>query len=160
MTQRSDVMRRGSLIVLVAALAVWLTAGCGGSKNTGGPSSTSSAASSSAASSTTAAASSSATPSSGSQQPPAGAATFDVTIANGQVTPTNATWQAKVGQPVSVRVTSDAADELHVHSSPDHEFEVAAAPNQVFTFTVDVPGSVEIELHKLDKTIATLQVQP
>jgi len=114
-------MRRGWLIVLVAALAMWLTAACGGSKSTG---------------------------------------TFDVTIANGQVTPTNATWQAKVGQPVSVRVTSDAADELHVHSSPDHEFEVAAAPNQAFTFTVDVPGSVEIELHKLDKTIATLQVQP
>jgi cytoskeletal protein RodZ len=152
MTQRSDVMRRGWLIVLVAALAVWLTAGCGGSKNTG-TSSTSAQASSSAASS-------SATPPPGSQQPPAGAATFDVTIANGQVTPTNATWQAKVGQPVSVHVTSDAADKLHVHSSPDHEFEVAAAPNQVFTFTVDVPGSVEIELHKLDKTIATLQVQP
>jgi plastocyanin len=146
-------MRRGWLIVLVAALAVWLTAACGGSKNTGGTSSTSAQASSSASSS-------SATPSSAAQQPPAGAATFDVTIANGQVTPTNASWQAKVGQPVSVRVTSDAADELHVHSSPDHEFEIAAAPNQVFTFTVDVPGSVEIELHKLDKTIATLQVQP
>jgi hypothetical protein len=146
-------MRRGWLIVLVAALAMWLTAGCGGSKNTPGTGTTTGQTSSSAASS-------SATPSPGSEQPPAGAATFDVTIANGQVTPTNATWQAKVGQPVSVRVTSDAADELHVHSSPDHEFEVAAAPNQVFTFTVDVPGSVEIELHKLDKTIATLQVQP
>src|ERR1700756_5644067 len=153
MTQRSDAMRRGWLFFLVAALAVWLTAACGGSKNTGGTSSTSAQASSSASSS-------SATPSSAAQQPPAGAATFDVTIANGQVTPTNASWQAKVGQPVSVRVTSDAADELHVHSSPDHEFEIAAAPNQVFTFTVDVPGSVEIELHKLDKTIATLQVQP
>jgi hypothetical protein len=154
-------VRRGWLIVVVAALAVWLTAGCGGTKTTGGTSSSSGQASSSAASSSgTSAASSSAPPPSGSQQPPAGAATFDVTIANGQVTPTNATWQAKVGQPISVRVTSDAADELHVHSSPDHEFEVAAAPNQVFTFTVDVPGSVDIELHKLDKTIATLQVQP
>jgi hypothetical protein len=154
-------VRRGWLIVVVAALAVWLTAGCGGTKTTGGTSSSSGQASSSAASSSgTSAASSSAPAPSGSQQPPAGAATFDVTIANGQVTPTNATWQAKVGQPISVRVTSDAADELHVHSSPDHEFEVAAAPNQVFTFTVDVPGSVDIELHKLDKTIATLQVQP
>jgi hypothetical protein len=84
-------------------------------------------------------------------QDPAGAATFDVTISHGQVTPTNTTWQAKVGQPITVRVTSDAADELHVHSSPDHEFEVAAAPNQLFTFTVNVPGSVDVELHKLDK---------
>jgi hypothetical protein len=154
-------VRRGWLIVVVAALAMWLTAGCGGSKTTGGTSSSSGKASSSAArSSGTTAASSSAAPPAGSQQPPAGAATFDVTIANGQVTPTNATWQAKVGEPITVRVTSDAADELHVHSSPDHEFEVAAAPDQVFTFTIDVPGSVDIELHKLDKTIATLQVQP
>jgi hypothetical protein len=154
-------VRRGWLIVVVAALAVWLTAGCGGSKTTGGTSSSSGKASSSAArSSGTTAASSSAAPPSGSQQPPAGAATFDVTIANGHVTPTNATWQGKVGEPITVRVTSDAADELHVHSSPDHEFEVAAAPDQVFTFTIDVPGSVDIELHKLDKTIATLQVQP
>lgn len=146
-------MRRGWPIVVVAALVVWVTAGCGGSKNTGGSTSSSTQTTSSVASST-------GTLPSGSQQPPAGAATFDVTISHGQVTPTNATWQAKVGQPITVRVTSDAADELHVHTSPDHEFEVAAAPNQVFTFTDDVPGSVDIELHHLDKTVATLQVQP
>jgi hypothetical protein len=67
-----------------------------------------------------------------------------VTIAHGQVTPTNAAWQAKVGQPISVRVSSDAADQLHVHPSPGHEFEVAAAPNQTFVFTVNVPGSVDV----------------
>jgi hypothetical protein len=58
-----------------------------------------------------------------------------------------------------LRVTSDATDELHVHSSPDHKFQVAAAPNQTFQFTVDVPGNVEVELHHLDHTIATIQVQ-
>ena len=61
----------------------------------------------------------------------------------GQVTPTNATLGAKVGQPITLRVTSDANDELHVHSSPDHKFQVAAAPNQTFQFKVDVPGNVE-----------------
>jgi hypothetical protein len=144
-------MRRGWLVVLVAALAVWLTAGCGSNKTSTGSGSSSSQASASSAGS--------ASPSA-AQQPAANAATFDVTVAHGEVTPSNATWHAKVGQPITVRVTSDAPDELHVHSSPDHEFEVVAAPNQAFTFTVDVPGSVEIELHKLDKTIATLQVQP
>ncbi|MBV8928497.1 MAG: hypothetical protein JO152_05165 [Mycobacteriaceae bacterium] len=146
-------MGRGWVIALVAALAVWLVAGCGGGNKTG---STTSSPGSSASRASSSAASTSASAS----QPPAGAATFDVTISKGEVTPSNATWQAKVGQPVSVRVTSDAADELHVHSTPDHEFEVAAAPDQVFTFTVTVPGSVEIELHHLDKTVATLQVQP
>ena len=93
-------------------------------------------------------------------QPPAAAVVLDVTIARGQVTPTTATLGAKVGRPITVRVTSDAIDELHVHSSPDHKFQVAAAPNQTFQFKVDVPGTVEVELHHLDRTIATIQVQP
>src|SRR3954462_11372400 len=97
----------------------------------------------------------------GSPSPPS-AAGLDVivTIANGQVTPTNATLQAKVKQQVTLHVTSDATDELHVHSVPDHEFQVAAAPNQTFQFSVDVPGSVDVESHHLHKTVATIQVQP
>jgi hypothetical protein len=86
--------------------------------------------------------------------------TVNVTIANGQVTPSNATLQAKVSQPITLRVTSDAVDELHVHSTPDHKFPVAVAPNQTFQFSVDVPGNVDVELHHLDRTIATIQVRP
>ena len=85
---------------------------------------------------------------------------LDVTIAHGQATPTNAALEARVGQPVTVHVTSDAADELHVHSTPDHEFAIAAAPNQTFTFTINTPGTVEVELHHLDKTVATIDVTP
>jgi hypothetical protein len=86
--------------------------------------------------------------------------TVDVTIAKGQVTPVNATLQARVNQPITFRVSSDAADELHVHSVPDHEFKIAAAPNQTFQFSVDVPGNVDVELHHLDRTVATIQVRP
>ncbi|HUE35680.1 MAG TPA: hypothetical protein VMQ38_23100 [Mycobacterium sp.] len=93
-------------------------------------------------------------------QPPAAGLDVNVTIANGQVTPTNATLQAKVKQQITFHVTSDAPDELHVHSVPDHKFQVAAAPNQAFQFSVDVPGNVEVELHHLDRTVATIQVQP
>ena len=92
--------------------------------------------------------------------PPTAAVVLDVTIAKGQVTPTNATLGAKVGQPITLRVTSDATDELHVHSTPDHKFQVAAAPNQTFEVKVGVPGNVEVELHHLDRTIATIQVRP
>ncbi|MEB3981940.1 hypothetical protein OQ968_11755 [Mycobacterium sp. 663a-19] len=92
--------------------------------------------------------------------PPAAGLDVDVTIANGQVTPTNARLRARVRQPITLHVTSDATDELHVHSTPDHKFQVAAAPNQTFRFGVDVPGNVEVELHHLDRTIATIQVQP
>ncbi|GLE51469.1 hypothetical protein [Mycobacterium montefiorense] len=90
----------------------------------------------------------------------AGPLNIDITISHGQVTPTNATLQAKVKQDITLHVASDATDELHVHSVPDHKFQLAAAPDQVFHFSVDVPGNVEVELHHLDRTIATIQVQP
>ncbi|MDT5085301.1 MAG: hypothetical protein QOD02_5451 [Mycobacterium sp.] len=84
----------------------------------------------------------------------------NVTIAHGEVTPANATLQATVHQPITLHVTSDAADELHVHSVPDHKFQVAVAANQTFQFTVDVPGNVDVELHHVDRTVATIQVRP
>jgi len=93
-------------------------------------------------------------------QPSGAGLVVDITIAKGQVTPNNATLQAKVSQPITLRVTSDAVDELHVHSVPDHKFQVAAAANQAFQFSVDIPGNVEVELHHLDRTIATIQVRP
>jgi plastocyanin len=120
------------MIVVLALLA--FIAGCGGS-NTTAPSSSS------------------------SQQQSAPGLTIDITISNGTVKPTNAEFKAKAGQPIQLRVNSDAADELHVHSVPDHTFEVEAKPNQTFQFTVDVPGEVEVEVHKLDRTVATIQVQ-
>jgi hypothetical protein len=95
-----------------------------------------------------------------STQPSGAGLVINVTIAKGQVTPSNATLQAKVSEPITLRVTSDAADELHVHSVPDHKFPVAAAANQTFQFSVDVPGNVDVELHHLDRTIATIQVRP
>jgi hypothetical protein len=95
-----------------------------------------------------------------SKTPAGGGLSVDVTIAHGQVTPANATLQATVRQPITLHVTSDAADELHVHSVPDHKFEVAAAANQTFQFSVDVPGNVDVELHHLDRTVATIQVRP
>jgi heme/copper-type cytochrome/quinol oxidase subunit 2 len=100
-------------------------------------------------------------PSTSSSAPPAaaGGLVVNVTIANGQVTPTNATLQANVREPITFRVTSDASDELHVHSVPDHKFAVAAAPNQTFEFSVDVPGKVDVELHHLNRTVATIQVR-
>ena len=72
--------------------------------------------------------------------------------------PTNSCRRASSEQ-IVIRVNSDAADELHVHSTPEHSFNVEAKPMQSFQFTVDVPGKVDVELHKLNKTIATIQVQ-
>jgi hypothetical protein len=129
--------------------AALITAGCGGSNN-----------SESAPASTSSSQPSTVSPSdmSNAQAPPT-QLVIDVTIKGGDVTPTNEQLNAGVKEPIVVHVNSDAADELHVHSTPDHSFDVQAKPMQSFQFTVDVPGKVEVGLHKLNKTIATIQVQ-
>jgi hypothetical protein len=130
--------------------AALITAGCGGSNNSNG-------------------ASGSAQPSSppstvspsdmSNEQAPPTRLVIDVTIKGGEVTPSNQQLQAGVKEQIIIRVNSDAADELHVHSTPEHSFNVEAKPNQSFQFTADVPGKVDVELHKLNKTIATITVQ-
>ncbi|MGV0810431.1 hypothetical protein ABQF34_00565 [Mycolicibacterium boenickei] len=139
-----------SVIVLASALAL-VTAGCGGSGD------------SEKTDGSTASASPTATtvnPSDMTDQQQAPARlVIDVTIKGGQVTPTNEQRQGKVGQPIVVRVNSDAADELHVHSNPEHSFKIEPRNGQQFQFTVEVPGTVDIELHHLNRTIASVQVQ-
>ncbi|BBX67692.1 hypothetical protein [Mycolicibacterium psychrotolerans] len=83
----------------------------------------------------------------------------DVTIKGGTVTPTNEQLTASLEQPIVIRVDSDAADELHVHSTPEHSFPIAAGQGQSFQFAVDTPGRVDVELHALNKTVATIAVQ-
>ncbi len=94
------------------------------------------------------------------EQAPPDRLDIDVTVKGGQVNPTNAQLKAKVKEPIVIRVNSDAADELHVHSTPDHTFKIDPGKAMQFQFTVEVPGNVDIELHHLNKTIATVQVQP
>ena len=84
----------------------------------------------------------------------------EVTINDGVVTPTNAEAQAVAGQPIVLQVSSDTVDSLHVHSVPEHVFDVADRPGQRFEFTVDIPGRVAVELHDLHVTVVTIEVRP
>jgi sporulation-control protein spo0M len=134
-------------IVALTATAL-LLAGCGGSNGSGDA----------AGSSSTAPAMTGA-PQLSDQQAPPERVIVDVTIKAGQVTPTNEQLQAKVGDPIVIRVDSDAADQLHVHSNPEHTFDIEPKSGQSFQFTVAVPGKVDVELHQLNRTIATITVQ-
>ncbi|WP_327151255.1 hypothetical protein [Nocardia sp. NBC_01329] len=82
-----------------------------------------------------------------------------VRIADGAVTPADARFEARVGQPIEIVVDSDTDDELHVHAEPDHTFAVTPGTGERFRFTVEVPGRVEIELHHAGHTVATLLVR-
>lgn len=137
-------MTKTKTFAILAVTAV-ITAACGGSNNGQSASST---------------APSTVSPSdmSNNQAPPS-RLVIDVNIKGGDVTPTNAQYQAGVKEQIVIRVNSDAEDELHVHSTPDHSFKVEAKPMQSFQFAVDVPGKVDVELHHLNKTVATIAVQ-
>jgi sporulation-control protein spo0M len=135
-------------LLVLSAAGVLLIAGCGGSDNSAQGSSSSSQPSTVSPSDMQ------------NQQAPPDRLQIDVTIKCGEVNPTNAQLEAKTNEQIVVKVDSDVADELHVHSTPDHTFKIDAKPAQQFQFTVAVPGNVDIELHHLNKTIATVQVQP
>jgi sporulation-control protein spo0M len=135
-----------TLVALTATTL--LLAGCGGSNGSGDETSTSAAAPAMTGA-----------PQMTDQQAPPERVIVDVVIKGGQVTPTNEQLQAKVGDPIVVRVDSDAADKLHVHSNPEHTFDIAPKSGQSFQFTVAVPGKVDVELHQLNRTIATITVQ-
>ena len=137
-------MKYGRCAAVTGAAMLFLTVGCSSASDTG---------------SSTAATSSAAEASTVADPQPVGTV-IDVTITGGDISPTNERLDAVVGEPITLRVNSDTTDELHIHSVPDHTFEVEATADQTFEFTVDVPGSVAIELHHADRTVATLAVRP
>jgi len=150
--RRPALHRQVTWLALVAAL-VSVTAACGDSGDDSGGS---------GAGGDSPSTTSQAPPSTRDSAEPPGddAVVLDITIADGAVTPAGESVEATVGQPIELRVDSDAAEELHVHSNPEHAFEVQPGNGQVFTFSVQQPGQVEIETHETGVVVAELVVRP
>lgn len=147
--------------VLAAALAVAVLGGCG-SENA---SSSGSASQPSAEEPTATVTPSEPSGESLEEEPeePAEPATVTVaiSIADGDVDPSGKQVEATVGQTVVLVVSSDVADELHVHSAPDdHEFAIEPGPRQVFRFQVEQPGQFDVETHDTGVLVAQLVVRP
>ena len=81
-----------------------------------------------------------------------------ITEKDGAITASSDLVKADTGEKIMLMVTTDAADEIHVHSVPEHEFEIKPGGTQNFTFTVDTPGTIEVESHGLDTTILKLEI--
>ena len=63
--------------------------------------------------------------------------TVDIVIKDGKVTPRGKRVVVEVGQKVSRHVDSDAAEQIHVHSDPEHSYEVAPGDDKTFIFWDD-----------------------
>ena len=89
-----------------------------------------------------------------------GAVVVDIAVKDGKVTPQGDRVDVKVGQKVTLHITSDAEEAIHVHSEPEHEYEVGPGDDVEKSFTIDTPGQIAVEAHHLDLTIVQLVVRP
>lgn len=83
--------------------------------------------------------------------------TIAIKIEGKDISPDGASIKVKAGQPVTLKIQSDRAGELHVHSTPEEEIAFPAGAS-VIARTFDKPGVIAIEDHALDKLIVQLEV--
>ena len=83
----------------------------------------------------------------------------EITIEDGRVTPRGERVEVEKGQKITLAVTSDADEEVHVHSDPEHTYQVRAGGSIEKSFTIDTPGQIAVEAHHLDATIVQLVVR-
>jgi hypothetical protein len=123
-------MRRLVAALASALLVAALLAGCGSSTSSGGPASG-----------------------------PEPTKVIDVTFSGDSVIPNGELIKVGVGQRIELDVTADAPGEIHVHSSPEQEFEYDKGSSTIAVDPITAPGRVEVESHTLEKTLFTLQAQ-
>lgn len=81
-----------------------------------------------------------------------------VTVRGGQVVGGAERVRVRQGSVVRLLVTSDVADEVHLHTYDD-KVPVAAGATAALTFTASIPGVVEVELEEAGLTLVRLQIQ-
>ncbi|TQN44284.1 hypothetical protein FHU33_3782 [Blastococcus colisei] len=141
-------LRTAHLRVALAgvALAAVLT-GCAGTDSEAAPSSSSSPSAAPSGSSSSASA-------------PTSAATgqrIEVTVTGGQAGGDTGRVPVAAGEQVTLAVTSDVADEVHVHG---YDLTAPLTPGEPaeLTFAATIPGVFEVELHDAHTVLLSLQV--
>lgn len=146
---------RLSAVALLLPLALLLAACGGGSDDAGTDAGTSSSSGSS---------------SSSSQDEPSGeessedtgdgsgenAGTVEITVEGGEYEPTGERVEASVGDELVLEITSDAAGELHVHSTPEQEIAFNQGTTRA-SIPIQQPGVIEVEEH--DSGTLILQIE-
>ena len=143
--------RTASLLVPALILSVSL-AGCAGEDSS--PGSSASPVGSPTADATSPSPSVAPSP---SPSPSPTAQVIAVTVAGGVVTGVEPRVEVGLNDDVIIRVTSDIAEEVHLHGY-DLSKAVAAGGTVEIPFTADIPGGFEVELEESGKTLFQLRV--
>lgn len=141
----------------LSALLLLTLAGCG-TGDVGGGALPSSSPSAPAATSALPESAASTTPSASKPTDQPVRPTFEIVYANGKVTGDTGRLRVKVGSKVTISVRSDVADVIHLHGY-DITAKVAAGGAELLTFNARIPGVFALELEKLGKELAKVQVQ-
>jgi FtsP/CotA-like multicopper oxidase with cupredoxin domain len=92
--------------------------------------------------------------------PPAeGGSSVEIKVHHGRLVAGPAVIKLKQGDQVTLRVTSDSNDELHVHGYDLHLNLIAGQPAQL-SFTADHSGRFEYELHHAHTDLGAFEVYP
>lgn len=82
---------------------------------------------------------------------------ISVSVAGGEVTGDTGRVEVPLGAKVRLNVTSDVADEVHVHGV-DRYVDVSPTQTSSVEFVADQPGVFEVELHDAGTVLTRLQV--
>ena len=82
---------------------------------------------------------------------------IEVEVAGGQVAGDTGRVPVAVGTQVTLVVTSDAADDVHVHGY-DLTADLAPGTPAEISFDATIPGVFEVELHEAGTALLALQV--
>ena len=138
---------RAALVSLALATVV---TGCAGTDPSAAPESSAPGSSSPAASSPSSSAPSTAPATPAGQR-------IEVTVTGGQVGGDTGRVPVTAGEEVTLVITSDVADEVHVHGY-DLTADLPPGTPAELAFTADIPGVFEVELHDAGTVLLSLQV--
>jgi hypothetical protein len=94
-----------------------------------------------------------------SAKPAATETVFELVLAQGRLVSGPAVLRVHQGDKLTVRVSSDTADELHLHGYDLHA-RVSPEAAAVLQFTADRTGRFGLELHKAHRELGALEVYP
>jgi hypothetical protein len=84
---------------------------------------------------------------------------FELVFVQGKLIAGPAVLRVRQGERLTVRVSSDSADELHLHGY-DLRARVSPEAAAVLQFTADRTGRFGLELHKAHRDLGALEVYP
>lgn len=82
---------------------------------------------------------------------------IDVTYAGGELTGVDPRVDVPLGEQVVLTVSSDVAEQIHVHGY-DLYVDIPAGGTGEVDFTADIPGAYEVELHEAGRPVFQLRV--